>query len=312
MLFCLLIGGCENSFNPKGPYADHMVVYSILSAQSDTQYVRLYTTYNPSGYNPLEDTIDNVVRGALVSVSEGGTTAKYRDTVITRFDKSRYKDDLGVYVAFPFHVLPGKSYNLSIASAKYGTVTASLAVPDRGKVEVINRYVLKGQGDRNEDLAVIGWLRYDARGFLIRYYLAYEVLEGSTWMSRWTEMPSSVSIWMDTTKKYEYPRLQRRTVPPVDRVKEMSELVHMSRNAYELKSSEVRSQYSADRIRIKGVWFVLTQVEQNLYTYYAIANAFQDEHSIRLDMPDWTNIQGGYGVFGGFVEDSLYVSFSDF
>ena len=68
--------------------------------------------------------------------------------------------------------------------------------------------------------------------------------------------------------------------------------------------------YSADRIRIKGVWFVLTQVEQNLYTYYSIANAFQDAHSIRLDMPDWTNVQGGYGVFGGMVEDSLYVDFN--
>jgi hypothetical protein len=311
-LLVFLIPGCENSFSPKGPYKDQMVVYAILNAQSDTQYVRLYTTYDPPGFNPLADTVDNVVRDAVVTVSQGGSTMRYRDTVIARFDKSRYKDDLGVYVAFPFHVLTGKSYDLSVVSPKYGVVSASLAIPDRGRIDVINRYVLKGGGNKNEDLAVIGWIRYDTRGFMIRYYLDHDVLEGSSWINRRTELPSAVTAGSDGVKQYEYPRLQRRTVPPVDRVSEMSVFVQMSRIAYDSMYSELSAQYSADRMRIKGVWFVLTQVEQNLYNYYAIANAFQDAHSIRMDMPDWTNIQGGYGVFGGMVEDSLYVDLSTF
>ena len=44
--------GCQNSFNPKGPYEEQLVVYSVLSTRSDTQYVRVYATYNPPGFDP--------------------------------------------------------------------------------------------------------------------------------------------------------------------------------------------------------------------------------------------------------------------
>jgi hypothetical protein len=52
---------------------------------------------------------------------------------------------------------------------------------------------------------------------------------------------------------------------------------------------------------------VLTQVEDNLYKYYNIVNGFQDEFSIRTDLPDYTNIRGGVGLFGAMTEDSVVV-----
>ncbi len=307
-----LIGGCEDSFSPKGVYKDRMVVYAILSLNTNTQYVRLFTTYNPPGFDPLENSVDNPIDDAVVTVSEGALVVRYRDTLMTRTDKSRYKDDLRAYVAFPFRVQPGKSYDLNITSLKYGVATGSLTMPERGRISVVNRYVLKGGGNENEDLGVIAWIGYDTRGFMIRYYLDYDVLDGSAWVNHLVEMPSAVLLWTDTLKKYDYPRLRRRSDLPQDRFGEMPELIYLSRMAYELRMNDIKAQYPTDKIRIKGVWFILTQAEKNLYTYFSIANAFQDEYSIRLDLPDWTNIQGGYGVFGGMVEDSLYIDFSTF
>jgi hypothetical protein len=306
-----LIGGCEETFNTKAPYKDQMVVYAILSLNTDTQYVRLFTTYNPPGFDPLENSVDNMIDDAVVTVSQDGLVVGYRDTVITRIDKSRYKDDLRAYVAFPFRVQPGKLYNLNIMSLKHGVATGSLTMPVRGRISVFNIYVLKGGGDENEDLIGVGWIRYGTRGFMIRLYLDYDALDGSVWVNHRVEMPTSVSLWSDTLKKYDFPRLQRCSDPPLDR-SEVPERVYFSKRAYDLRMNDIKAQYPADGLRIKGAWFILTQVEKNLYTYFSVANAFQDEYSIRLDMPDWTNIHGGYGVFGGKVEDSLYVDFSKF
>ncbi len=303
----LFVAGCENTFTPKGPYKDRLVVYAILSTQTDTQYVRLYTSYNPPGFDPLVNTVDNVVRGAEVTVFQDTATTDYHDTLVTRFDKTRYKDDIAAYMAFPFRAQPGESYDLTINSQTYGTVTASLTVPDRGRIQVVNKYVLKGQGDQNEDLTVFAWIRYATRGFMVRYYLDYDVFQGGGWSNRRTEMPSGVVVGAQNSTSYSYPSLQRRATVPGSPVEEQSEPVYFSRKALALKLYELNHQYLPDGIRVHGAWFVLTQVERNLYNYYGIANAFLDAHSIRMDMPNWTNINGGYGVFGAMVEDSSYV-----
>jgi len=304
----VLLVACENSFSPKGPYTDKMVVYTVLSTQTDTQYVRLYATYNPQGFDPYANTIDKVIRGADVTVSQGSSAAHFSDTIMTRYDKARYKDDIGAYVAYPFRAEPGKSYNLAIESQVYGTVTASLSVPDRGRMQISNRYVLMGQGAKDEDLAVFAWIRYATRGHLVRYYLDYDVLQKGSWVNRRTEIPSGIIVIDNDHRTYSYPRLQRRTTIARLVEKEEVEVVYFSKRAFELTLAELYAQYTYSGMRVNGAWFVLTQVEQNLFNYYMVSNAFQDAHSIRTDVPNWTNVKGGNGVFGAFVEDSTYVS----
>jgi hypothetical protein len=306
----LLLVACEDSFTPKGPYTDKMVVYAILSTQTDTQYVRLYTTYNPQGFNPYENSIDKAIHDATVTVTLGASSTEYRDTLVERYNKARYKDDIGAYVAYPFRAQPGKSYNLAVESQSYGSVTASLAVPDRGRLQVSNKYVLRGEGDKNENLVVFVWVRYATRGYLVRYYFDFDVLQGGVWVRRRAEIPSGVVVIDNDHKIYDYPKLQKRITTPGSVVKEEQEAVYFSRRALELALADLYAQYTYSGMRVKGAWFVLTQVEQNLYNYYMVSNGFQDAYSIRTDVPNWTNIKGGNGVFGAFVEDSLYVDLS--
>jgi hypothetical protein len=77
-------------------------------------------------------------------------------------------------------------------------------------------------------------------------------------------------------------------------------------DSYAEKLKALKNQYG-NNMWIRRAAFVLTQVEQNLYTFYNIANGYQDQVSIRVDMPDWTNINGGLGLFGAMVQDTLFV-----
>lgn len=304
----LLFGvwGCDSSFDPRGPYTEKVAVYSILSTGSDTQYVRVYTSYNPSGFDPLENTTDNALRNAQVRITRDGVVTPFRDTMITRYDKSRYTTDIPAYVAYPFRAEKGTTYQLSVDVPSRGKMTGTLTIPEKGSVSLTNPYVLKSPNAYDEDILLVIRITRPTRGYFVLFYLDYEFFENGIWFPRRIEVPNSVRTQGDATELL-YPKLVRRTTTPSPIRPEEQEDVIFSRVAYRILVAQLYNQYTSSRVRLKSALFVLTQVEPNLYNYYNIVNGFQDEFSIRTDLPDYTSIQGGIGVFGAMAVDSAVV-----
>lgn len=305
--FVVLGAGCENTFTPKGPYVDRMIVYGVLSNRADTQYVRVYTTYDPPRFDPLSVTKDNMVRGADVVVTREGAPFRFREMLIPRLDRSRYNDDLLVYASHPFQLDPSKTYHLNVLSQQYGTVTSSVTVPKRGRIQPLNAYVLNLGGSEDENIVIYGWITELTYGILIRLYLLYEVLEGNKWVQHQEEIPNWVTMKPDSTKVFFFPVLHRRVTTGLVRDKEENETTVFSRLTYFASVSAIYNRYPEGGVHVKRALIVLTQVERNLYTYSMVVSGFQDPYSIRTDQPDYTNIVGGHGLFGAMVEDSLYV-----
>lgn len=307
IVLCIVcLAGCEEPFAPKGPFKEKLIVYAILENRTDTQYVRVFKTYNPTGFDPLESVTDQAVRGAEVTVSQGNSVIRYQEGVTTRADTSRYKDHIVVYSARPFRVQPGSSYDLTVVSQQLGSVRSSVTVPARGRVEVANVYVFYGQGSEKEDIVVNGYVRNATRGFMIRFFVDYEYPQGDSWFRGLEEIPSRVRVFEKKVKVYSYPLLTPRVSGPTPEESVGLEMVVFSREAYKEKLEDLWALHPY--FRIVGLLFVMTQVEPSLYSYYNMVNGFQDQYSIRQDLPDWSNIPGGYGVFGAMVEDSVYVT----
>lgn len=302
--------GCEGPFTPKGPYQDRMVVYGILSNRADSQFVRVYTTYNPSGFDPLTVSKETMVLDADVKVTEASKLFTFRKGTMPRTDKSRYQDDIVAYVSSPFSIEPGKTYSLTVTSPLYGTATSSVTVPKRGRIQMLNPYVLSGRGSEGENLVIYGWIRELTYGVLARLYLIYETLEGDTWVLHTDEMPQAMVQYEDGTKEFFYPRLNRRVTRGIVKDKEVNETFVFSRISYLDRLGDLYARFPAGRLRLKYGLIILTQVDQSFYTYSKVANGFEDPYSIRNDAPDFTNISGGRGVFGAMVEDSLLVDLS--
>lgn len=198
--FLFMCVGCENPFTPKGPYSDKVVVYGVLSNRSDTQYVRVYLTYNPPQFDPLAHTTDNVVRGADIVVTGGAAPSRFQEKLIPRVDTSRYQDNITVYASYPFHLEPATTYRLSVASLETGPVTAMVTVPKKGRIQVLNPFVLNGGGSESENIVVYGWIRELTYGILMRLYLFYDVLEGNVWVQHQEEIPASMVKYDDGSK----------------------------------------------------------------------------------------------------------------
>ena len=298
---------CDSEFNPKGPYAERMVIYSILMTRTDTQYVRLYTTYDPPAFDPLEIPEDRVIRNATVVVRQGATAVQFRDTVVARGDPARYGETVPAYMAYPFSVVGSQTYSLTIESPTHGSLTATTTMPGKGDVTVLNPFVLRSPQSFNENIIVSPRITPPARGFLLRMYMDFEVRFNGTWFPRRVEVPKEV-VDAGEERRFVYPQLVRRTTVPTSAGSLNAESVVFTRSAYEAVLQELFNDYGSENLRFSKIVLILTQVDENLYVYYNVANGFQDEFSIRTDQPDYSNIQGGFGVFGAMTEDSTSIS----
>jgi hypothetical protein len=296
----ILLAGCENAFSPKGPYMQQLVVYSILTTRSDTQYVKVYTTYNPSGFNPLEQATDTYVRGARVTIGKGDGSFLFRDTTIARIDQSRYSTDVAAYVAYPMPISRDSTYLLQVVSDQ-GAANASVTVPGRGAVTANNPFVLNDPGRYAEDVSATVYLSPATAGYLLRILVTFEYLEGGVWKQSRAEVPFSGTTQPNGDITLNYPILTRRTASLIS----PTETVYFAVGAYEALLAQLQSRYGI--IHLVSAAYILTQVEQNLYRYFNIVNGFQDQFSIRTDQPDYTDVQGGLGLFGAMTEDSVVV-----
>jgi len=306
--FLLIAAGCENTFTPKGSYADNLIVYGILTNRSDTQYVRVYSTYNPQGVNPLEQTSDNAISGARIVVAGESGANEFQEISTPRLDKSRYTDNIIAYAAYPFPLEGGKTYDLTVTSKEFGAVTAKVTVPKRGRIQFLNSYVLNGGGNEDENIVVYGYIRELTYGVMMRLYLYYDVLEGDAWVRHKQEVPSLSVQQEDGTLLDFYPTMRRRQSPGTVPDKEENELFVFHRVAYYKRVTDLLVRYGAGKVHIVQALLVLTQVDKDLYAYSKRVNGFEDPYSIRTDLPDYTNISGGHGIFGAMVDDSAFVN----
>ncbi len=312
VVLLLVLLGCNEPFTPNGPYDDRMVIYAILSTQTKTHIVRVYDTYNPSNYDPYSIVADNPITDAVVRIEAPGLRLQARDTLIPRKDKSRYSSDIRAYVFDTLTVSSGTTYSLSVASPTRGTVTASAAVPGKANLLIDNYaliekpYLFANSRNEDQDIFLTILLSPIARGFLAQLFLEYQVVENNTKVTQRAEIPSlAFKIGLDSLH-YVYPKLTRRSAEPFTTFTQ-PEVARFSIVAYRNIASDIQGRYGSGNVTFKNAIFFVTQAERNLYNYYNIANGFQDPFSIRTDFPDFTNINGGVGVFGAFSVDSLFV-----
>lgn len=300
----LQLSGCNETFEPKGVFAEEAVIYAILTTLSDTQYVRIYKTYNPSGFDPLEISTDNAIVGAQVSISSGSTSYQFHDTTIVRSDKSRYGTDIKAYVVHGFTAEKGKTYSLRVQVSQGDAFTTSITVPADANIQNNSLVALSYPHLFSDDdfITFRFVLSSFTQGFVLRMYLEYDLLVGSTWTRTREEIPLGIRNLVDCTNfESVYPQLRRRSSA------QQEQILYQALN-YRTMLKKIWNVYGFSLVRLKQVVFELTQVEPNLYNYYNIANGFSDKFSIRNDEPDITNIPNAHGLFGALARQSFTVS----
>jgi hypothetical protein len=300
MLFAsALFTACEQPFSPKMEYTPQLVVYGFMETSLDRQVVRVYSTYNPPGTDPMAQQEDTTVKGAHVTISDGTKTSVLGDTLIPRNETDRYSSEIYAYVCKDLQIRPGGVYTLQVSAPSFGSVSAIASPPKGGYVELATGYVSAIYPSRDsENISVSAHVAFEAKGFLVQFFVEYEVVSGSQGQTVSSEIPVDWVYQDSTSFTPIYPQLGR--------IQSQGSATALYRyQIYLAALRQINREHQNETLNPKRAKFYLYQVEPALYDYYSVVNGFQDPFSIRMDKPDRTNIQGGYGVFAGMTVDSL-------
>lgn len=305
ILLAFATTGCDDSFNPKAPFQPRMALYSVLSADSDTQFVRIYASYDSPDNDPLKNPDERPVTDASVTITDGTTTYNLRDTVIQRPDKERYQSDIHAYYVYSFRPKRDRTYKLAVSSREFGATEATLTVPGRGEIQILNRSVVDNpwlSDDPSVNVQVD--ISPSTKGVRVIFIVEYEVLGVHGWEVQRREVPVSMVIVDRLLLQYaiSYPEVVGRLAQPGVRG---LQLQSFGRFPYR-RTLEMICQSSYYDLRFKNAIIYLAQFDENLYRNYQTANGFKDRYSIRLDERDFANVKNGLGVFGCYTVDSLY------
>lgn len=311
-LSCLLVllasclASCDQSFNPKAPFEERLVVYSVVSNDRDMQFVRVYTNYDVSGFDASENQTDRAVTGARVTITGPSNTFVFKDTLLPRADTSRYDAPIHAYVASPFRAEPGKRYDLVVTSDKLGTASVAVTLPDWPRISFTPGPLVFDQPDlfsKKTLINVAASLSPLCKGDLIQIFVDYQVMLESEWKDERVEVPTA--ILADTLGRFvvTYPELRRALMTQA--------AATYLKEAYVRTLEKVLEQYPHKKVTFKRVVLRVLQCEQSLYDYYNTVNGFRDRVSIRVDEPDYTNMRSAMGLFGAYTLDSLTHLFPD-
>jgi hypothetical protein len=321
----LLVAGvfwaCNQPFDATGPVDQHLVVFTILSTDRNTQFVRVTAPFLPVAYDPAtKNTIDNSVSDASVDIQTmpyyafdsnhrgyyvQGQRLRLRDTVLIRPDSDGHQLPFHVYAISPFTPDYGKKYDVYVGSPSHGQAWGSVTIPKKPKLTLpyATRVVLTNpqQYEVDTPIKLLMTLADSVKGYVSRLFLDYSVVKDGEWMSERVEVPvSSVDPASYTLAYPIYPGLTQSAAT--------NYLSAEYRNGY-LRSVVKQITdviHAGEKIIFDRVTFMVLQVDPNLYSYYAAGQLERDPRSIRLDQPAVARLNGGgYGLVGGYTADSL-------
>ncbi|HXG06984.1 MAG TPA: DUF4249 family protein [Nitrososphaera sp.] len=288
-----------------------MVIYSILTTQSDTQFVRVYTSYDLPKNKPESNPSEQPVTDATVTISQGSSTFVFRDTVMLRNDRGSYNNPIHLYYAHPLRVEANQTYALKVVSPKYGTATSSVLVPSATTINIVTGNVLERPATRTTDVVANFMPAPNARAILVRFYIVFTA-----------DNPWEPNAVRNKEKYFEVPLLRIATNRNLEQCKILYPLIakrvtqtpRLGADPQPLGITYPFPTYPESiagiqryhfNVRFKRAVFYLVQFDDPFYKYYSNANLFRDKLAIRLDEPpDYTNISGGIGLFASVRVDS--------
>lgn len=280
LILVVVMNGCENSFSPKAPYEERIVVFSVLDPTAAYQSVRLESTYDAELGDEGTPLNHREITEADVSIRGNNRNYVFRDTLISMPDGSQKR----LWVNHDLIPSEGVTYALTVRVPKpnseneYHELTASTTVPSRA-------YIQLEQTIDGLRLSAIENVSYPGSAFHFRMWVrGKKTIDGKEVDIR-REVP-----YREEEGERVFSEPSRHTV----RNYQVSWLVNTQ--------NELRS---LDKVFGSDVVATAYTLDKFIYSYYKLVRGFDDPVSVRQDRPDVTNIRNGVGIFGAVYPDSL-------
>jgi len=283
LILASLSFSCDNSFSPKAPFKEQIVVFAVLDRSVDVQIVRVESSYDAdpgfrdstAGSRPIET--------ASVTVKGPSLHAVFSDTIVTMPDGRTQR----MWKYRNFDLRYNSRYVLEVEVPGFDKLSSEMTVP--GKLFVRARVVSPDTGAAVLRVGPgVETLEVYPAGYYYRVWVSVTGDLNGQAVERRMEVPSRFVPGRNEVE-YTIPSRERTQDFPLHAVKYIHDVL-----------TEGDTTVINKKLLVKAY-----TMETNFYSYYKVSRGFDDPVSVRIDRPDISFVDGGLGVFGAVVPDSM-------
>jgi hypothetical protein len=293
LLSIIFVASCKDSLDPFGETNEKYVVNCIIKCDTNYQVLTLTHSYTATNYDPYSSTTDPAIKGAIIRLWEGNDKVTFfSDTTISRDTSSSYKTPYSLYHASGIQPDQNTVLTLEVILPSGKKLTATSTVPLKAAFTKLGQ--LDGKGDTlvpppDKDYVKAQWGTVTApKGtvYLPRMYIIYKVPVNGVEVRKTKLVPKGYFTYQGVEYP-EYPAMSNVPWLTID----MSVIKRCLTEISEGDSD--KSKY-----KIYSIVVDVLSLDANLSTYYNATNKNKDPYAVKLYETDFSNITGGFGVFG--------------
>lgn len=287
----LLNYSCEENFSPKGDIQQKYILSCVIRSDTSLQIATISRSYNVNGYDPYANTEDTFLADAYIRIWVGDNVYFMKDSSISRTDTTRYKGPLHFFYVDNFAVGNNTALEIQAVLPDGKTLKATTTLPQAVEWNYTNVDTSDTNAFRipslTNDYFSFSWYRGTSTGwYLPRFVLIYSKLVNGVEERHQVLVPERYE-----NNQPEYPAPSKNSAVTFQNSSLDSVFHQISRGDPE------KSHY-----KIYGGVLELLVFDENLSKYYSSTNGYLDDFTIRLDENDYSNVDGGLGIFGSYVK----------
>lgn len=291
VILFILIGfvfiSCEEDFNPYGDYFERFAFTCVLKSDQNYQTATLFRSYRPDGYDPSTYTEDPSVIGADIRVWYNDSVFVFRDSSVARVDTSRYKTPFSFYYNNKFTVGNRKTIELEVLLPNGKRLRSTSVTPGQIQFDDKSDALIPSGGN---SIVQVMWNQLDEGTFFSpRMVIRYKQNINGEIVEKTKDVP------------YRYVNQGNSQIPiypaPSASATIVYDLSAITKALQEISAGDPNKQnYSV----LEKILFTVAAFDLPTSKYVSSTGGNIDDLTVNVDVADYTNIEGGFGLFGSY------------
>lgn len=279
---------CKEDFSPYGEFRQRYILTCVLRGDTTLQIATLSSSYFTGSPNPYEYTDDPSIRFADVRVWYEDSVYILHDSTVNRINTSRYKTPESFYVSNRFKISQNKPIEIEVLLQNGKRLKANSVTPKEILFNNLSDVLVPPVYG---NLITIIWGNGNANTFYLpKMYIRYSKKIGNQTTNHELEVPVRYTFEAGVEQPV-YPSASNLLRVVYDRDVISKTLTYLKELEDE---NSIISVY--EKLSMK-----VAILDDNLTRYVSSTSQTFDDLTVRVNESDYSNIDGGLGIFGSFI-----------
>jgi len=299
LISLLILESCDETFSPYGKFEQKYSLNCIVRADTNFQVTTLFQSYSSNDNTPSQNRSASFVHNAFIRLWRGNDDIYVlKDSTIKESDTLHTSTPINFYYAKNFVPHQNDNLEIEVLLPNGNRLRSKTKVPDLVIKDLVKTSASIPPISGN--MVTFAWRSSEADEiFVPTLFLIYRQKVGERLIQKKVQIP-----WKYVNENGEEVGINR---PPT-----RNQLVQ-----YSMENIERVLKSISEGDNNKNNYFILSALleikifDRNLSAYYLSTGRITDIYSVSLDSQDYSNINGGFGVFGSILEQKMAILFDN-